>query len=91
MISDIIKARLDADDVRYFANDNISSYINPEEHDLLIDEVAEKFESVLPTHFSPLLRTVPLDKCKTVLLPLNITISSFILSLALNLSLFRNK
>jgi len=47
MISDIIKARLDADDVRYFANDNISSYILPEEHDLLIDEVAEKFESVL--------------------------------------------
>jgi GTP cyclohydrolase I len=47
MISDIIKARLDADDVRYYANDNISSYILPEEHDLLIDEVAEKFESVL--------------------------------------------
>jgi len=47
MISDIIKARLDGDNVRYFANDNISSYILPEEHDLLIDEVAEKFESVL--------------------------------------------
>jgi len=47
MISDIIKARLDNENIRYFANDNISSYINPEEHDLLIDEVAEKFESVL--------------------------------------------
>ena len=47
MISDIIKARLDTDNVRYFANDNISSYINLEEHDLLIDEVAEKFETVL--------------------------------------------
>jgi GTP cyclohydrolase I len=47
MISDTIKARLDKNDVRYFANDNISSYINPEEYDMLIDEVAVKFESVL--------------------------------------------
>jgi GTP cyclohydrolase I len=47
MISDTIKARLDKHDVRYFANDNISSYINPEEFDMLIDEVAVKFESVL--------------------------------------------
>lgn len=47
MISDTIKARLDKDDIRYFANDNISSYINPEEYDMLIDEVAVKFESVL--------------------------------------------
>ena len=47
MISDVIKARLDAENVRYFANDNISSWINLEEYDMLIDEVAEKFDSVL--------------------------------------------
>jgi GTP cyclohydrolase I len=47
MISDTIKARLDKDDIRYFANDNISSYINPKEYDMLIDEVAVKFDSVL--------------------------------------------
>lgn len=47
MISDIIKSRLDRENIRYFANDNISSWINPEEYDMLIDEVAVKFESVL--------------------------------------------
>lgn len=47
MISEVIRKRLDADNVRYFANDNISSWIMPEEYDMLIDEVAEKFDSVL--------------------------------------------
>lgn len=46
-ISDIIRQRLEADGVRYFANDNISEYIQPEEYDLLIAELTEKFEGVL--------------------------------------------
>jgi GTP cyclohydrolase I len=47
MISDTIKARLKDDNVRYFANDNIAKYIHFDEYDMLIDEVAGKFESVL--------------------------------------------
>jgi GTP cyclohydrolase I len=47
MISDIIKARLKDDNVRYYANDNIAKYIHFDEYDMLIDEVAVKFESVL--------------------------------------------
>lgn len=46
-ISELIRRRLDEDKVRYWANDNISKYIGDDERQKLIDEVAEKFESVL--------------------------------------------
>jgi GTP cyclohydrolase I len=46
-ISEQIIARLKKDGKRFHANDNISDYISPEEYDLLISEVATKFESVL--------------------------------------------
>lgn len=47
MISEVIKKRLEQQSIRYFANDNISEYIDSEEMRLLVDEVAEKFEAVL--------------------------------------------
>lgn len=47
MISDVIKSRLDKNNVRYYANDNISTWINPEEYDMLIDELTDKFNSVI--------------------------------------------
>jgi len=46
-ISEIIKGRLKNNNVRYWANDNISSFINDGEHGMLIDELTEKFEGVL--------------------------------------------
>lgn len=46
-ISAEITARLKRNNVRYFANDNISEYISEEEVDQLIDELQEKFEAVL--------------------------------------------
>lgn len=46
-ISEVIKQRLQENNVRYFANDNISDYIYEGEHDLLVDELSEKFEEVL--------------------------------------------
>ena len=46
-ISDKIKNRLKSNGARYWANDNISSFINEDEHALLIDELEEKFEGVL--------------------------------------------
>lgn len=48
-ISNVIRQRLEADGVRYFANDNISQYIKDDERQLLIDELTEKFEDVLDT------------------------------------------
>lgn len=42
-----IKARLKASGARYWANDNIAEYIEPEERQQLIDELAVKFEDVL--------------------------------------------
>lgn len=47
MISEVIKKRLEQNFVRYFANDNISDYIDSDEMRLLVDEVAAKFEAVL--------------------------------------------
>jgi GTP cyclohydrolase I len=47
MISKVIKDRIETSGGRYFASDNISQYINPEEHDLLIAELTDKFNSVL--------------------------------------------
>ena len=46
-ISNIIRDRLKADGVRYFANDNIADYITAEEKAQLIDELTGKFEGVL--------------------------------------------
>jgi len=46
-VSAKIRARLEKADVRYFANDNISEFIETGEHDELIDEVAEKMHGVL--------------------------------------------
>jgi len=47
MISEVIKKRLEQNSIRYFANDNISNYIDSDEMRLLVNEVAEKFEGVL--------------------------------------------
>ena len=46
-ISDIIRTRLDEAGARFWSNDNISEYMNEEEKWELIDELQEKFESVL--------------------------------------------
>ena len=46
-VSARIAERLKAAGARYWAGDNISQHIIPPEKDLLIDELAEKFESVL--------------------------------------------
>lgn len=46
-ISEIIKNRLKHNGARYWANDNISDFINDDEHAMLIDELEEKFEGVL--------------------------------------------
>jgi GTP cyclohydrolase I len=46
-ISEQIKSRIKSSRRRFFANDNISSFIEPGELDLLLDEVAEKMKSVL--------------------------------------------
>lgn len=46
-ISEVIKGRIKEAGARYWANDNISSFIKEDEKALLVDELAEKFESVL--------------------------------------------
>lgn len=46
-ISDIIKSRIEASGKRFFAADNISDFIKEGEEALLIDELTEKFESVI--------------------------------------------
>lgn len=46
-ISQIIKQRIETAGDRYWAGDNISKHIQPEEYDLLIDELTDKFEGVL--------------------------------------------
>lgn len=46
-ISEQIKKRIIEDGGRFFANDNISKYINSEEYEKLIEELEQKFESVL--------------------------------------------
>jgi len=46
-ISEVIKERIKSDNARFFANDNVSKYIYEQEHKLLINEVAEKFDEVL--------------------------------------------
>lgn len=46
-ISDTIRTRLKNSGARFYANDNISDFILPEEYDMLIDELTEKFEGVI--------------------------------------------
>ena len=46
-ISERIKSRIKSSRRRFFANDNISSFIEPGELDLLLDEVSQKMKSVL--------------------------------------------
>lgn len=46
-ISEIIRNRIIASKAKFYANDNISEFIDPAEIELLIDEVTEKMESVL--------------------------------------------
>ena len=47
MISEVIKARLKNAGKRFFASDNISQFIYPDEKPHLIDEITKKFEGVL--------------------------------------------
>ena len=46
-ISEKIKKRLEAANIRYWANDNISEFIENDEKEKLIDEAVEAFEQVL--------------------------------------------
>lgn len=46
-ISEAIRNRLKNSGQRFFANDNISDFMTPEERDLLVEEVKTKFEAVL--------------------------------------------
>jgi len=48
-VSDRIREQMQADGKRYWAGDNISSYVNDEDRDQLIDEATEAFEQVLDT------------------------------------------
>jgi GTP cyclohydrolase I len=46
-ISEVIRARLKAKQVRFHANDNIAAHIQPGELDGLVDEVSEKVQALL--------------------------------------------
>ena len=46
-LSVIIRRRIEAQKVRFHANDNIAAFIKPGELELLIDEVAQKMQTVL--------------------------------------------
>jgi GTP cyclohydrolase I len=46
-LSQVIRRRLEAGKVRYWAGDNISAHISEEEKTQLVDEIALKFEDVL--------------------------------------------
>jgi len=46
-ISDIIRDRIKQDGAEFRSNQNISKYIEPDEMELLVDEVAEKMQGVL--------------------------------------------
>lgn len=48
-LSDVIRGRIEKAGKRYFASDNISEFINEKEQDQLVQELTEKFESVLNT------------------------------------------
>lgn len=46
-ISNVIRERIKADSGRFHANDNISKYMNDTEREMLVDELTDKFQSVL--------------------------------------------
>lgn len=46
-ISEVIRERIKAAGARFHANDNIADFLNFGELDMLVDEVAEKFQGVL--------------------------------------------
>ena len=46
-ISEVIRERIKNSNARYWAGDNISQYIEPGEHDQLIDELNKRFDAVL--------------------------------------------
>jgi GTP cyclohydrolase I len=46
-ISEVIRKRIEINGGRYWAGDNISKYIQPEEYDLLISELSVRFNDVL--------------------------------------------
>ena len=46
-ISARIRARIKKENRRFHANDNIADFVEPEEMDLLLDEVADKMKSLL--------------------------------------------
>jgi GTP cyclohydrolase I len=48
-VSDRIREQMQADGKRYWAGDNISSYIDEDDREQLIDEATEAFEQVLDT------------------------------------------
>jgi GTP cyclohydrolase I len=48
-VSETIRNRLKSEGVRFYANDNVANFIQPEEYDQLIAELTEKFEGVLDT------------------------------------------
>ena len=48
-VSDRIREQMQADGKRYWAGDNISSYVTDEDRDQLIDEATQAFEQVLDT------------------------------------------
>jgi GTP cyclohydrolase I len=48
-VSDRIREQMLSDGKRYWAGDNISSYINDDDREQLIDEATEAFETVLDT------------------------------------------
>jgi GTP cyclohydrolase I len=48
-VSDRIREQMQADGKRYWAGDNISSYIDEDDREQLIDEATEAFEGVLDT------------------------------------------
>ena len=46
-LSVVIRRRIEAQKARFHANDNIAAFIKPGELELLIDEVAQKMQTVL--------------------------------------------
>lgn len=48
-LSQIIRSKMQADNKRFWAGDNISEYVNDETRPMLIDEATEAFEKVLDT------------------------------------------
>jgi GTP cyclohydrolase IA len=48
-LSQVIRKRIETDNGRFWAGDNISKYISDDEKDQLVDELTTKFEDVLDT------------------------------------------